>query len=438
MKKLLFILSILLVSNLFADIAKIVALKGEATIYRNGETIEINRNSVLKEKDIIKTKDNSKIQILFKDETIISIGKNSEFVIDDYSFENKDNVKAEFSMVKGVFRTITGKIGKISPENFNLKTKSASIGIRGTQIVTDISDTKERIFCTEGQIEVIQNISNLKIIVNEGEFISMENNFGDKLQKDKTKEKDIDNLNKNISVAQNEAIDDVTNNNNNNNNNNIEKQIDPNANVLTNNISEQKSSIIENTNIDTPQTKQQALIDAELEAKKLAEEKELAEKELAEKQVIAQKNADEARIATEQALSVHALALAEQNRITEAQEKAEQEASLVEQERIAAEQAAAKQAAAKQAATLAVEAKNVVEQAMAAQVAALSEQERIIAEQEASAKAAALAKQERIIAEQIVAAQVAALVEKAKNTAEQAAAAHAAAQTQDEIDSKSL
>lgn len=430
MKKLLFILSILLVSNLFADIAKIVALKGEATIYRNGETIEINRNSVLKEKDIIKTKDNSKIQILFKDETIISIGKNSEFVIDDYSFENKDNVKAEFSMVKGVFRTITGKIGKISPENFNLKTKSASIGIRGTQIVTDISDTKERIFCTEGQIEVIQNISNLKIIVNEGEFISMENNFGDKLQKDKTKEKDIDNLNKNISVAQNEAIDDITNNNN---NNNIEKQIDPNANVLTNNISEQKSSIIENTNIDTPQTKQQALIDAELEAKKLAEEKELAEKELAEKQVIAQKNADEARIATEQALSVHALALAEQNRITEAQEKAEQEASLVEQERIAAEQAAAKQAA-----TLAVEAKNVVEQAMAAQVAALSEQERIIAEQEASAKAAALAKQERIIAEQIVAAQVAALVEKAKNTAEQAAAAHAAAQTQDEIDSKSL
>ena len=429
MKKLLFILSILLVSNLFADIAKIVALKGEATIYRNGETIEINRNSVLKEKDIIKTKDNSKIQILFKDETIISIGKNSEFVIDDYSFENKDNVKAEFSMVKGVFRTITGKIGKISPENFNLKTKSASIGIRGTQIVTDISDTKERIFCTEGQIEVIQNISNLKIIVNEGEFISMENNFGDKLQKDKTKEKDIDNLNKNISVAQNEAIDDITNNNN----NNIEKQIDPNANVLTNNISEQKSSIIENTNIDTPQTKQQALIDAELEAKKLAEEKELAEKELAEKQVIAQKNADEARIATEQALSVHALALAEQNRITEAQEKAEQEASLVEQERIAAEQAAAKQAA-----TLAVEAKNVVEQAMAAQVAALSEQERIIAEQEASAKAAALAKQERIIAEQIVAAQVAALVEKAKNTAEQAAAAHAAAQTQDEIDSAKI
>jgi hypothetical protein len=433
MKKLLFILSILLVSNLFADIAKIVALKGEATIYRNGETIEINRNSVLKEKDIIKTKDNSKIQILFKDETIISIGKNSEFVIDDYSFENKDNVKAEFSMVKGVFRTITGKIGKISPENFNLKTKSASIGIRGTQIVTDISDTKERIFCTEGQIEVIQNISNLKIIVNEGEFISMENNFGDKLQKDKTKEKDIDNLNKNISVAQNEAIDDITNNNNNNNNNNIEKQIDPNTNILTNNISEQKSSIIENTNIDTPQTKQQALIDAELEAKKLAEEKELAEKELAEKQVIAQKNADEARIATEQALSVHALALAEQNRITEAQEKAEQEASLVEQERIAAEQAAAKQAA-----TLAVEAKNVVEQAMAAQVAALSEQERIIAEQEASAKAAALAKQERIIAEQIVAAQVAALVEKAKNTAEQAAAAHAAAQTQDEIDSAKI
>ena len=114
----LLILLIFFVNILFANVGKVVSLKGEANIIRNNKTFQVTRNTFLKEKDLLITKNNSKVQILFKDETIISIGKNSSFKINDYLFENKDNVKAEFSMIKGVFRTITGKIGKIAPQNF--------------------------------------------------------------------------------------------------------------------------------------------------------------------------------------------------------------------------------------------------------------------------------------------------------------------------------
>ena len=107
----LLVLFVLFTNILFANVGKIVALKGEADITRDNKIIKVKRNTLLKEKDLLTTKNNSKVQILFKDETIISIGKNSTFKINDYLFENKDNVKAEFSMIKGVFRTITGKIG---------------------------------------------------------------------------------------------------------------------------------------------------------------------------------------------------------------------------------------------------------------------------------------------------------------------------------------
>ena len=58
--------------------------------------------------------------------------------------------KSEFNVSKGAFHAITGQIGKVNPEKFKLKTKNATIGIRGTEIYGDQS----RVFCTQGAIFV--------------------------------------------------------------------------------------------------------------------------------------------------------------------------------------------------------------------------------------------------------------------------------------------
>ncbi len=87
--------------------------------------------------------------------------------------KKNNNHKVELNMIEGTFRTITGKIGKFAPKRFNLKTKSASIGIRGTQIVMSISPNEEKIFCTEGKIFVQKLDSKISSTVNAGgEFVS--------------------------------------------------------------------------------------------------------------------------------------------------------------------------------------------------------------------------------------------------------------------------
>lgn len=179
MRKIIFIL--LFISNflLANNVGKIVSFNGEASILRENQTILVDKNSVFQKNDTLNTKENTKLQILFLDDTIISVGQNSILKINDYLFEEKDS-KAEFTMAKGVFRTITGKIGKIAPENFKLETKSASIGIRGTQIITAIEDNNEKIFCTEGQIEIINNETKDSVIINKGEFVSFKEGNKDK------------------------------------------------------------------------------------------------------------------------------------------------------------------------------------------------------------------------------------------------------------------
>ncbi|WP_455757543.1 FecR family protein [Sulfurimonas sp.] len=153
----LFLLTILACGNLFANVASITALKGDAIIKRGMQNLEAKLGARLKAKDTIITK-NAKMQIIFKDDTIISIGKNSKFIINNYLYQNNQKSIAKFSILKGAMRTITGQIAKIAPSKFMVNTTNATIGIRGTNFSVFIGkDDSFETFCTFGEISVTIN-----------------------------------------------------------------------------------------------------------------------------------------------------------------------------------------------------------------------------------------------------------------------------------------
>lgn len=151
MKKII-LMFLLFVSTLSANIGKITLLEGEAFVKRGEETLRLNISDQISNNDFIETKTNSKVKITFIDNTIITIGKESSLKIEDYFFDsnNKNSAKTELNVSKGAFHAITGQIGKVNPEKFKLKTKNATIGIRGTEIYGD----QNRVFCTQGAIFV--------------------------------------------------------------------------------------------------------------------------------------------------------------------------------------------------------------------------------------------------------------------------------------------
>jgi len=156
MKKLLalFISGFLLMGMLYASVGKIVAAKGDITVLRDAKKLKAAAGFELEEKDVVNSIGKSKAQIIFNDKTVITIGKDSEFKIQEYLFEEGKEPKASFGFAKGAFRSITGQIGKVAPDRFKLKTKTATIGIRGTQILARIENGENKIACTDGIISV--------------------------------------------------------------------------------------------------------------------------------------------------------------------------------------------------------------------------------------------------------------------------------------------
>ena len=446
-KKFILITLLLFTSSLFANVAKVVALKGDASIVRNDTTIKLDGNSIIEKQDVIITKDNTKVQLLFKDETIISIGENSSFQVNDYLYDEKNQkFEAKFDMFKGTFRTITGKIGKLAPEKFNLETKSASIGIRGTQIVMNLSKDNEQIFCTEGKILVTNLTSKESSFVNSGEFVSLDST-NTKIDVKKIKPNDLKIINNTITIQNNLATDTISNSsettedttintnqsevaqttttNESNNNDNQTAKIaatetessdqaaaDAAAKIVTQAAADAEQARIAAAQAAADTAAEQAAADAAQAAQAAADAAADAAAQLAAQEKIAAQAAANAIIAQAAADVAAAKTVAEE--AAAAQAAADAEAT-----RIAAEQAAAQQAlndaAAAQAAAQTAEEKAAADLA-AAQAAAAQ-----IAADEAAIQAAADAEAARIAAEQATAAQAAADAEAARIAAEQVA-----------------
>jgi len=134
---------------LFGYIGKITALKGEAFILRDNDSLKAYLGMKIENKDKIKTK-NARLQVIFKDNTIITIGKNSLFNIENFSFEKNKKPTEHFKLSQGIVKTITGKISKIAPNRFKLKTKNALIGIRGTIFIVEVQKDITKLSMLEG------------------------------------------------------------------------------------------------------------------------------------------------------------------------------------------------------------------------------------------------------------------------------------------------
>eukprot|EP01022_Parablepharisma_sp_SALTPOND_P014679 TRINITY_DN2015_c0_g2_i4.p1 TRINITY_DN2015_c0_g2~~TRINITY_DN2015_c0_g2_i4.p1 ORF type:complete len:1315 (-),score=134.64 TRINITY_DN2015_c0_g2_i4:2332-5865(-) len=138
---------------LHASIAKFSALSGDVSIIESGKSSPATMSSVIDKKDKIVTGESGKAQIVFKDNTVITLGINSDFAIEEY-FSDAKKPKASFSIGKGTFKALTGAMGKINPDGFKLKTKTATIGIRGTGILGQVTPTENNLACTQGAITV--------------------------------------------------------------------------------------------------------------------------------------------------------------------------------------------------------------------------------------------------------------------------------------------
>jgi hypothetical protein len=96
--------------------------------------------------DTIETEQNGKLQILLLDQTVFTLGPLSAVTIDEFVFDPaSDDGKVKASMLKGIFRVVSGKIAHKKPENMSVDLPAGSIGFRGTNVAGIIDGQKTMI-----------------------------------------------------------------------------------------------------------------------------------------------------------------------------------------------------------------------------------------------------------------------------------------------------
>ena len=148
------LLTLLLSVAVFANIGTVMAISGNAEIMRDAKALKVSNGMDIKEGDEIVTQIKTKVQVMLKDDTTITIGPKSSFSFLDYSFDATKNSKLTMQSTRGYFRAVTGKIGKLAPERFKVKTNLATIGVRGTDFSALLRDTYSFYKCHSGEITV--------------------------------------------------------------------------------------------------------------------------------------------------------------------------------------------------------------------------------------------------------------------------------------------
>ena len=130
-------------------------------------------------------------QVRFTDGAYASLQPQTQFRVDEYRYEGKadGSEKGFFSLLKGGLRTITGVIGRVNRETYQVYTSTATIGIRGTEYLAKlgspltvsvgggaISLTNKAgiLVISEGQSAFVADFNTLPVIIFDKPFLPPE------------------------------------------------------------------------------------------------------------------------------------------------------------------------------------------------------------------------------------------------------------------------
>lgn len=126
----------------FANIGSITEFKGAGQIKRATKTMPAAKGSGIVKNDTVSTNSQGRFRITFNDSTTVNITENSRLVIDDFIYDGGGKAKGKLGLrvALGTVRYASGKVAKNNPGGVNIRTPTATIGVRGTDFVMTVDE----------------------------------------------------------------------------------------------------------------------------------------------------------------------------------------------------------------------------------------------------------------------------------------------------------
>jgi hypothetical protein len=129
---------------------------------QDGSARSLAKGGEINNGDTIQTID-GRAQIRFSDGGYISLQPNTEFKVEDYTYNGKadGSEKGFFSLVKGGLRAITGAIGHTNKQAYRVNTPVATIGIRGTEYLAQFNNARLLVKVGNGAVYLVNQAGDI-------------------------------------------------------------------------------------------------------------------------------------------------------------------------------------------------------------------------------------------------------------------------------------
>jgi hypothetical protein len=129
---------------------------------QDGNARSLAKGGEINNGDTIQTID-GRAQIRFSDGGYISLQPNTEFKVEDYTYNGKadGSEKGFFSLVKGGLRAITGAIGHTNKQAYRVNTPVATIGIRGTEYLAQFNNARLLVKVGNGAVYLVNQAGDI-------------------------------------------------------------------------------------------------------------------------------------------------------------------------------------------------------------------------------------------------------------------------------------
>jgi len=125
--------------------ARVVLAVGDVAALRGADRVRLAAGSDVNAGDAVVTGAQSFVQLRFSDAALVALKPDSEFRIESFEAPaaGAGNERAVFRLVRGGFRTVTGSVGAINRDRYQVLTTQATIGIRGTHYALQVCGSGE-------------------------------------------------------------------------------------------------------------------------------------------------------------------------------------------------------------------------------------------------------------------------------------------------------
>jgi len=141
-------------------VGHVAKMTGSASIVRNGVTIVLNNGDAVYQTDVVQTGSNSTLGLVLVDGTTFNLTANARLMLNDLTYDpTSTSNTALFTLVQGAASFVAGQVAKTG--DMKVGTPVATIGIRGTAVILDISSTDGTVGISvvdqqDGQVHAVQ------------------------------------------------------------------------------------------------------------------------------------------------------------------------------------------------------------------------------------------------------------------------------------------